>query len=148
MHFVTRFVTGSYASPSSPISLASSGPPTPTIPHFVPARSPVSSNTLVRDPFSFRQLLITSTAHGKIFALDTSTGAIVWSRILGLGWAREVGGKIVPVRAFAVRGGEVDGIPESREGIALITQRIADNVRVFSGCVSPVVLCLVDSGVG
>ncbi|KAH0834201.1 hypothetical protein J3R83DRAFT_11513 [Lanmaoa asiatica] len=93
IHFVTRFVTGSYASPSSPISLGSSGPSALTLPHFIPDRSPASPKTLVRDPFSFRQLLIASTAYGKLFALDTSTGAIVWSRILGLGWARQVGGR-------------------------------------------------------
>ncbi|KAF8554252.1 DUF1620-domain-containing protein [Imleria badia] len=129
IHFVTRFVTGSYASPSSPISLASSTPSTSTAPHFIPNRSPATSKTLVRDPFSFRQLLIASTAHGKLFALDTSTGAIVWSRILGLGWARQVGGRIVPVRAFVAHQAE-DGNPEGREGIALVTQRVADNTLV------------------
>ncbi|KAG8215379.1 hypothetical protein J3R82DRAFT_8977 [Butyriboletus roseoflavus] len=133
IHFVTRFATGSYASPSYPIPVGFSSPSTSTIPHFVPNRSPASSKILVRDPFSFRQLLITSTAHGKLFALDTSTGAIVWSRILGLGWARQVGGKIVPVRAFTVRRTELgaeDGVPEDREGIALVTQRVADNSLV------------------
>ncbi|KAN0080356.1 Protein of unknown function (DUF1620) domain containing protein [Tylopilus felleus] len=131
IHFVTRFVTGSYASPSSPISLTSSGASTSTLPHFVPSHSPASSQILVRDPFSFRQLLVVSTAHGKLFALDTSTGAIVWSRILGLGWASKVGGKIVPVKAFVVRRtGAEDEVPEGREGIALITQRVADNSLV------------------
>ncbi|KAF8439746.1 DUF1620-domain-containing protein [Boletus edulis BED1] len=133
IHFVTRFVTGSYATPSSPISLARSGPSTSTLPHLFPNRSPASPETLVRDPFSFRQLLIASTAHGKLFALDTSTGAIVWSRILGLGWARKVGGRIAPAKAFMVRKTETgggNGVPEGQEGIALITQRIADNTLV------------------
>lgn len=47
----------------------------------------------------------------------------------------------MPVKAFVVRKGEVGtvvGIPEGREGIALVTQRIADNVSTFfslrSGC--------------
>ncbi|KAG9308090.1 hypothetical protein JVU11DRAFT_12603 [Chiua virens] len=132
VHFVTRFVTGSYASPSSPISLASSVPSTFTIPHFVPPHFPDALAAL-RDTFSFRQLLITSTAHGKIFALDTSTGAIVWSRILGLGWARQVGGRIVPVKAVVVRSvetGTEECVPEARKEIALITQRVADDTLV------------------
>jgi outer membrane protein assembly factor BamB len=145
-------VTGSYASPSSRISLASSGPSTLTVPHIVPNRSPASSKTLVRDPFSFRQLLIASTAHGKLFALDTSTGAIVWSRILGLGWARQVGGRIVPVKAFTVRRTETgveDGVPEGRDGIALITQKVADNVRIlFFRCLPAVVVYFIDFWAG
>lgn len=134
IHFATRFITGSYASPSSPVSQASPVLSVSTKPHSIPALSPFSPNTLVRDPFSFRQLLIASTAHGKIFALDTSTGAIVWSRVLGLGWARGVGGRIVPVKAFMVRRGEVGtvGGVQDGEGIALVAQRIADNVGVFS----------------
>ncbi|KIJ13017.1 hypothetical protein PAXINDRAFT_163784 [Paxillus involutus ATCC 200175] len=133
-HFVTRFVTGSYASPSSPVSLSSPSSASPAIPRSIPSLSPAS--TLVRDTFSFRQLLIVSTAHGKTFALDTSTGTIVWSRILGLGWARNVGGRIVPVRMFKVREGGVEGeeggtigeVPEDgKEGIILVAQRMADN---------------------
>ena len=134
-------MTGSYASPSSPVSLASSGPSTSAVPHIVPNRSPASSETLVRDPFSFRQLLIASTAHGKLFALDTSTGAIVWSRILGLGWARKVGGRIVPLKAFTVRRSPEEG----RDGIALITQRIADNVRILA---FQLVVYFIDFGAG
>ena len=137
-------MTGSYASPSSPVSLASSGPSTSAVPHTVPNRSPASSKILVRDPFSFRQLLIASTAHGKLFALDTSTGAIVWSRILGLGWARKVGGRIVPLKAFTVRRIET-GPEEGRDGIALITQRIADNVRILT---FQLVVYFIDFGTG
>ena len=78
-----------------------------------------------------------STAHGKPFALDTSTGAIVWSRVFGLGWARKVGGRIIPVKALMVRRTETgmeDGVLEGREGISWVTQRVTDNVRLFFHC--------------
>lgn len=68
--------------------------------------------------------------------------------MLGLGWARKVGGRIVPVRAFTIRGTELgaeDGVPEDREGIALITQRVADNVRILSDFLP---FRLVDLGTG
>ncbi|KAF9219877.1 DUF1620-domain-containing protein [Gyrodon lividus] len=136
-HFITRFVTGSYASPSSPVSLSSPSSIQSTIPRSIPSQSPTSTmTTLVRDPFSFRQLLIASTAQGKLFALDTSTGAIVWSRILGLGWARKVGGLIVPVRIFIIRGRDVasgesgmvgDLGVDGKEEAVLVAQRMADN---------------------
>lgn len=54
-----------------------------------------------------------------------------------------MGGRIAPVKAFVVRSGKmgrVNGVSEGREGIALIAQRIADNVRMFSRCISSMVL--------
>ncbi|KAF9241301.1 hypothetical protein BU15DRAFT_87236 [Melanogaster broomeanus] len=133
-HFITRFVTGSYASPSSPVSVSPPSSAPSTTPRSIPSHSPATT-ALVRDPFSFRQLLIASTSHGKLFALDTSTGAIVWSRILGLGWARRVGGRIIPVRMFVVRQGNVEGEEHASgevavDGVVLVTQRRADNELV------------------
>lgn len=55
------------------------------------------------------------------------------------------------MRAFAIRRTEVsaeDGIPEDREGIVLITQRVAENVRIFSLCFLAVVFCFIDLGAG
>ncbi|KIJ64207.1 hypothetical protein HYDPIDRAFT_112159 [Hydnomerulius pinastri MD-312] len=121
LHFITRFATGSYASPTSPLPPSSSSPLSPALHASIPPLSP--SHTLTRDQFSFRQLLITATASGKLFALDTSTGAIVWSRVLGLGWAGSgVGGRIVGVRMFGVGEGQ-----EEQGGIVLVAQRNADN---------------------
>ena len=153
IHCVTQFMTSLYASPSSPISLASSGLSMSAVPHFVPSCSPASSKTLVHNPFSFCQLPITSMTHGKLFALDTSMGAIVWSWILGLGWASQVGGRIVPVRAFTVYRTETgvdNGVPEGWYGIMLIMQRIADNVctHFFFCCILAMVVYFIDLGVG
>ena len=60
---------------------------------------------LARDPFGFRQLIIAATDFGKVYAIDTANGEIVWSRILGLGWAGEPGknGKIVGGRVDVVK---------------------------------------------
>jgi hypothetical protein len=77
---------------------------------------------------------------------------------LGLGWGRNVGGRIVPVRMFKVREGGVEGeeggtigeVPEDgKEGIILVAQRMADNVSAvflflnfFLAPRAPVVLIL------
>jgi hypothetical protein len=55
--------------------------------------------------------------------------------MFGHGWAAEVGARVVPVRLFVTRGvgdGEGEGGPQ----VVLVTQRRAENVRVFFfGCV-------------
>ena len=54
------------------------------------------------------------------------------------------------MKAFTVRRTGVDnGVPEGRYGIALITQRVADNVRIlFFRCVPAAVVYFIDLGVG
>ncbi|KIK01760.1 hypothetical protein K443DRAFT_550803 [Laccaria amethystina LaAM-08-1] len=108
-NFVKRFVTGSYASASSPASVPSS-----------------ANETLSRDAFGFRQVIVAATAFGKVFGIDSSNGEILWSRVLGLGWAAEIGGRIHPVKLYLTRTVSDGGDPE----VVLVTQRRADNTLV------------------
>ncbi|KAJ7760203.1 DUF1620-domain-containing protein [Mycena olivaceomarginata] len=81
--------------------------------------------SLGRDAFGFRQVLVTATAYGSVFGLDTASGAVLWTRVLGLGWAGEgVGGTVKPVKIFVVDG-EGDG-----KDVVLIAQRTATNSLV------------------
>lgn len=108
VNFVRRFITGSYASPIS-------------------SATPKSNNStegIARDTFGFRQVIVAATAFGKVFGIDSSNGEIVWSRVLGLGWADAVGGRIQPVKLFVTRTVSDGGDPE----VVLVTQRHADNV--------------------
>jgi hypothetical protein len=84
----------------------------------------VSSPTLSRDIFGFTQVIIAATAFGKAFGIDSSNGEILWSRVLGLGWAAEIGGRIHPVQLYVTRTASDGGDPE----VVLVTQRRADNV--------------------
>lgn len=54
---------------------------------------------------------------------------------MGLGWAAEVGGQILPKKLFVVKAvGDVDG-PHDQGGsgpqVVLVAQRRAENVRYF-----------------
>src|SRR6202020_896330 len=119
--FIQRFATGSYASLSTPAS-------TP------PTSSGTMTTTLSRDAFGFRQVIVAATAHGKVYGLDSSNGQILWSRVLGLGWAAEIGASILPVKLFVTRSvGDTDedgelGTPQ----VVLVTQRRAENVSLFA----------------
>lgn len=106
VNFVKRFATGSYASVSSSASSDDAGP-------------------LARDAFGFRQIIVAATPLGKIFGIDSSNGEIIWSRVLGLGWAAEVGGQVIPVKLFVTRAVSDGDTPQ----VVLVTQRRADNVR-------------------
>ncbi|KAJ6568389.1 DUF1620-domain-containing protein [Mycena vulgaris] len=78
--------------------------------------------SLSRDAFGFKQVLVTATAYGSIFGLDTASGAVLWTRVLGLGWAGDaVGGTVKPVKIF-ILDGEGDG-----KDVVLIAQRKAKN---------------------
>lgn len=115
LNFVKRFATGSYESASSPAAPTS-------------AASNSTAAPFSRDLFGFRQLIIAATPYGKIYALDSSTGNIVWSRVVGLGWAREVGAQVVPVKMFVTKsvGDEVEG--SAGPQVVLVAQRKAENV--------------------
>lgn len=79
--------------------------------------------SLSRDAFGFKQVLVAATAYGSVFGLDTASGAVLWTRVLGLGWAGDgVGGKLNPVKIFVVNG-KGDG-----KDVVLIAQRKATNV--------------------
>ena len=45
---------------------------------------PLSSTRLHRDQFGFQKLLVAVTKGGKLFAMDSANGNIVWTRNLGL----------------------------------------------------------------
>jgi hypothetical protein len=116
--FARRFVTGSYASTHSfPLSHSYSS-----------SKSSNSTESLLsRDTFGFRQIIVAGTAHGKVFGIDSSNGEIVWSRVFGLGWAGEIGGRVVPVKLFVTKTVADGGDPE----VVIVTQRRADNVRLI-----------------
>lgn len=107
-NFARRFATGSYATVTA--SAASSS----------------DEDTLTRDAFGFRQVIVAATSYGKIFGIDSSNGRVLWSRVLGLGWAAKVGGTIIPTKIFVTR---TVSDPEGPQ-IVLVTQRRADNSLV------------------
>ncbi|KAJ7498075.1 DUF1620-domain-containing protein [Mycena galericulata] len=100
----------------------SSGPPREEV--VVSAHNHTAA--LARDAFGFRQVLVVATAYGSVFGLDSASGSVLWSRVLGLGWAGEgVGGTVKPVKIFVVDDGEGDG-----KDVVLIAQRKAKNTLV------------------
>jgi hypothetical protein len=78
---------------------------------------------LARDAFGFRQVIVAANDLGKIYGLDSSSGAVLWSRILSFGRAAQVGARIVPVKLFMFRAMD-SGVPEA----VLVAQRHANNV--------------------
>ncbi|PCH43293.1 DUF1620-domain-containing protein [Wolfiporia cocos MD-104 SS10] len=100
--FARRFVTGAYASVSAPAN---------------------GSAPLARDAFGFRKIIVVATAHGKLYGLDSAYGSVVWSRVLGLGWAAKIGGDVIPLKVFALRTVADGGDPQ----VVLVTQRRARN---------------------
>lgn len=122
VHFIKRFATGSYASALTAPTPALTGASAPT-------NETAAIVELARDEFGFRKIIVAATEYGKVYGLDSSNGEIVWSRVFGLGWAVEVGGKIVPVKVFTVRAvGDIDeeGKTAGPE-VVIVAQRIADN---------------------
>ena len=82
---------------------------------------------LARDAFGFRQVIVTASDLGKIYGLDSSSGAVLWSRILGLGSTAQVGAQIVPLKLFVGRTIANGSFPEA----VLVAQRHAKNVIFF-----------------
>lgn len=110
VHFAKRFATGSYASASSSAVVENGG-------------------DLSRDTFGFRQILVVATALGKIYALDTSNGDIIWSRVLGLGPAAHTGGgQLFPAKMFVTRTVAEEQSPQA----VLIAMRQSVNVSIPS----------------
>ena len=114
VNFVRRFITGSYASPTS-----SAAPTTST-----------SAQGISRDTFGFRQIIVAATGLGlgRVYGIDSSNGDIVWSRTLGLGWAAADGGHIQPLKLYVTKTVSDGGDPE----VVLVAQRRADNVSLWS----------------
>ncbi|KAM6494809.1 Protein of unknown function (DUF1620) domain containing protein [Amanita muscaria] len=128
-HFFLRYTSGS-SSMSRPVA-------------------PANSSELSRDPFGFRQLIIAATDFGKVYAIDTSNGEIVWSRVFGLGWAEEkgpdgnvVGGRIDVDKVYVIKplgsGGAKKKAKKTKKAaeevtrpeVVLVTQRFAANTLV------------------
>ena len=107
VNFAKRFATGSYAS-------ALSAPK-------------VDGEPLFRDEFGFRQVIVAATPYGKVFGIDSSNGDIVWSRVFGLGWAAQVGGRMIPVKLFVTRTASDGDTPQ----VVIVAQRKADNVSLM-----------------
>ena len=94
----------------------------------MPASLTASSfDPLARDAFGFRQVIVAANDVGKIYGLDSSSGSVLWSRILGLGWAAQVGAQIIPVKIFVVQTVADGGFPE----VVLVAERRATNVLYF-----------------
>lgn len=111
LNFAKRFATGSYASASS----------SATVPSNI-------ESLHSRDTFGFRQIIIVVTAYRKVFAIDSSNGKTLWSRILGLGVvARYGGGSLVPLKAFLVKTVIDEGDPEA----VVVCQRNSHSVCVL-----------------
>ncbi|KZT68592.1 DUF1620-domain-containing protein [Daedalea quercina L-15889] len=106
VNFARRFVTGSYASVSSSV-----------------ASSANASEPLARDAFGFRKVVVAATGHGKVYGIDSANGQVLWSRVFGLGWAAEIGGKVIPVKMFVTRTVNDGDAPQ----VVLVTQRKASN---------------------
>ncbi|KIP12195.1 hypothetical protein PHLGIDRAFT_62449 [Phlebiopsis gigantea 11061_1 CR5-6] len=103
--FARRFVTGSYETVSASAAPANDSAP------------------LVRDAFGFRKVLVVVTARGKVYGLDSASGDVLWSRVFGLGWAAEVGARIVPLKIFTLR---TVGDGETPQ-VVIVAQRKANN---------------------
>ena len=116
--FATRYVTSTHSVPLS---------------HSSPKSSNPSEPLLFRDTFGFRQIIVAGTANGKVFGIDSSNGEIVWSRVFGLGWAGEIGGRVVPVKLFVTKTVADGGDPE----VVVVTQRRAENVCPLYTFTSP-----------
>ncbi|KAI9058646.1 DUF1620-domain-containing protein [Trametes sanguinea] len=106
VNFARRFVTGSYASVSAPV-----------------AHSSNTTEPLSRDAFGFRKVIVAATSHGKIYGIDSANGDVLWSRVFGLGWAAQVGGRIIPAKLFVTRTVNDGETPQ----VVLVTQRKANN---------------------
>ena len=83
---------------------------------------------LARDAFGFRQVIVAANDLGKIYGLDSSSGTVLWSRILGLGSVAQVGAQIFPLKLFVVQTVANGSFPEA----VLVAERHSKNVTFFS----------------
>ncbi|KAJ6485547.1 DUF1620-domain-containing protein [Mycena sanguinolenta] len=102
--FAQRFVTG--AAPPDEVVLS--------------AHNHTGATSLARDAFGFKQVLVTATAYGSVFGLDTASGTILWTRVLDA-----ADGTVRPVKIFVV-----DGHADGKKDVVLVAQRTAQNTLV------------------
>ncbi|KAI0033037.1 DUF1620-domain-containing protein [Vararia minispora EC-137] len=103
-HFFTRFATGSYESAASPVL-------------------PSEPDTLTRDPFGFRKIIVAATDLGTLYALDSRTGTVLWKKLLSDGSNEdslhpEPTALVLPAKLFVLRTA-AEGGPE----VVLVAQR-------------------------
>ena len=132
VRFAKRFTSGSYASTLQ--------------------TAPLNATNLHRDQFGLQKLIVAATKSGKLFALDSSNGAVVWSRNLGVTSAhgpelhvegmwvvREVGEGVNPtlaVIATRTREGVSGMIDRGASADAKAVETVAFHVDAFTGRVS------------
>lgn len=89
----------------------------------------IQSDEAVRDEFGFRQIIVVATMFGKVYGIDSATGSVVWTRLLGLGWAANGGARLAPLKLYTFNGEGVGGEGKgTRSDVVLIVQRTAANV--------------------
>jgi hypothetical protein len=82
LKFTRRFVTGNYNVLSS-------------------AGFKNGTAELYKDVFGFRKVVLVASASGKVYALDSISGDVIWSRVLSLGGSPGATFRIV--RLFTIR---------------------------------------------
>ncbi|GHJ84629.1 hypothetical protein NliqN6_1031 [Naganishia liquefaciens] len=97
---------------------------------------PLTEETLYRDQFGFQQLVVAFTAAGKLYAMDSAHGTIVWSTLLGLSGGVRGELELVGmwnVRAFTETGNPVISVVAVRTRREIET--IAFHVDAFTGAI-------------
>jgi hypothetical protein len=84
-----------------------------------------ASSVLYRDAFGFAKVIVMITSTGKIYGIHSSTGSILWSRILGLDF-----GMIVPDPKLHIIRSVLDGAIAPI--VAVIANRQDGSVRICS----------------
>ncbi|KAJ3807314.1 hypothetical protein EV368DRAFT_75106 [Lentinula lateritia] len=119
IRFAKRFATGSYESATSSATFSAASSSALKLPY--------------RDAFGFRQVLVVSTSYGKVYGIDTSSGDILWNRVLGIGQgpvanAVPLGDKIFIMKTV----GDADINSEAGpEVVILAKSRVEENVLLF-----------------
>ena len=84
---------------------------------------------LWRDPFGFRKIVIAASKVGKVYALDSTTGTVLWSKVLG---TDHRGGDIEPVKVFVLRTAAETANPEV---VVVAQHRVAGASHIHCGLV-------------
>ncbi|WVN88836.1 uncharacterized protein L203_104050 [Cryptococcus depauperatus CBS 7841] len=112
--FIKRFTTASYTS---------------TL-----LMKPLNSTHLHRDQFGFQKLLILSTGKGKLYALDSVNGRIIWTRNLGL--LNKGRPEISLEGIWTVKGSETEGPRLAIVGVKSVGEKVetlAWHVEAYTG---------------
>ncbi|WWC58978.1 uncharacterized protein I303_101524 [Kwoniella dejecticola CBS 10117] len=100
--------------------------------------TPLNTTHLHRDQFGFQKLLIAATAKGKVFALDSSNGATIWSKNLGL--TSEKGSEIEIQDIWNVRDGEGGREPMlailATKTVGDVVKTVAYHLDAYTGLIS------------